>query len=144
MRAWAYRPTRAEALDSIAAHYIGAGQYDIGYIFASRAAATPLPEKDTFFVHRAVYQWMAADKQAVCASWLCWRSEALRIWNELLAGDHLPDTERPRILANRDLMVTQLLEICAIYREEFPERPAGSEDAESDRQCAGRARSRTD
>ncbi|MGV1006623.1 MAG: hypothetical protein ACOYEV_18075 [Candidatus Nanopelagicales bacterium] len=108
LRAWEYRPVRAEALSRIAFHYLTADQYELAYLFAVRAAAIPLPESDHFFVHSDVYQWRAADEQAVCASWTGRQAEAMAIWDRLLTVDGIPEVDRNRILANRDLMAAQL------------------------------------
>jgi hypothetical protein len=46
LRAWEFRPTRAEPLYGIARHYRAEKRYRLGYLFAERAAAIPLPEND--------------------------------------------------------------------------------------------------
>ncbi|HQC77762.1 MAG TPA: glycosyltransferase, partial [Mycobacterium sp.] len=131
LRAWEYRPTRAEALSRIAFHYIECQQYELGYLFAARAAQIPLPETDTFHVLRDVYEWRAVDEQAVCASWIVGRqAEALTLWRWTLKCDGLPDQDRLRILANRDGVAAYLLEECAVYPADVVHRPAGRVDAE--------------
>lgn len=47
LQAWGFRPTRAEPLYAIARHHRIAGNYQLGYDFAVRAVAIPLPEHDT-------------------------------------------------------------------------------------------------
>ncbi|WP_415624242.1 2OG-Fe(II) oxygenase, partial [Mycobacterium intermedium] len=102
LRAWAFRPTRAEALHQIAAHYRGEGQYQLGYLFARRAAAIPLPEEDSLFVFADVYAWRAVDEQAVCAGWLGKHAEAFALCRRLLACPEVPDDRRQGIAHNRD------------------------------------------
>ncbi|HPX38336.1 MAG TPA: glycosyltransferase [Mycobacterium sp.] len=130
LRAWAYRPIRAEALNAIAVHYRRAEQYELGYLFAARAARIPRPASDTFFIQQIVYEWHAADEQAVCASWIGRAAEALRIWRRLLTLDSVPYEERARMLTNRDLMAGQRLVECATYPADLVRRPAGRVDAE--------------
>ena len=130
LRAWEYRPTRAEALEAIAFHYLAAGQYELGYLFASRAAQIPVPEADTFFVFPHTHQWRTADEQAVCASWIGRQSEALRIWRRLLKRDDVPEADRHRMLENRDLMMANLLEVFSGYQADLVERPTGRPGAE--------------
>ncbi|MGV1005058.1 MAG: glycosyltransferase [Candidatus Nanopelagicales bacterium] len=108
LQAWEYRPIRADALLAIAVHYRTAGQYELGYLFAARAAEIPLPHNDIFFVFSEVYQWRAADEQAVCASWTGRQAEALAIWERLLTVDGIPDADRQRMLENRNLMATRV------------------------------------
>ena len=70
LKAWEFRPTRAEALYAIAFRYRIEQRYRLGYLFAQRAAEIPFPEEDTFFVRADIYAWRATDEQAVCASWI--------------------------------------------------------------------------
>ena len=49
LRAWSFRPTRAEPLYHIAVHYRVEKQYQLGYLFAEHAAQIPLPEADVSF-----------------------------------------------------------------------------------------------
>jgi FkbM family methyltransferase len=64
--AYAYRPSRAEPLVALAAHYHTAHQYAAAYLFASRAAALPLPA-DSLFVDRNAYDWQATNYVSLCA-----------------------------------------------------------------------------
>jgi len=117
LRAWEYRPTRAEALYAIARCYREEQRYRLGYLFAERAAAIPLPEQDVLFVNAEVYDWRAKDEQAVCASWIGKPDESFRICRQLLARDDIPEGDRQRIAANRDCGVPSLLEATGAYPE---------------------------
>ena len=48
LKAWEFRPTRAEALHAIAFRCRVEQRYRLGYLFAQRAAEIPLPEEDLF------------------------------------------------------------------------------------------------
>ncbi len=117
LRAWAFRPTRAEPLHAIAAEYRARGEYQLGYLFAERAAAIPLPETDILFVDASVYHWRAVDEQAICASWLGRHEEALRLCRRLLDRSDIPDGDRRRIARNRDQSAPALLEAATSYPE---------------------------
>ena len=101
LRAWAFRPNRAEPLYQIAVYYRVEQRYQLGYLFAERAAQIPLPEEDILFV-RDVYAWRAIDEQAVCASWIGKHAEAFTLCRRLLASPDLPDERRRGIAYNRD------------------------------------------
>jgi glycosyltransferase involved in cell wall biosynthesis len=101
LRAWEYRPTRAEPLHAVAAHYRAQGQYHLGYLFAKRATEIPLPA-DSLFVNAAVYAWRALDEQAICAFWIGETAESLQICDRLLARPDIPADDRQRIMSNRD------------------------------------------
>jgi hypothetical protein len=117
LRAWAFRPTRAEALHAIAAQYRVEKRYRLGHLFAERAAAIPLPEEDVLFVSGGVYFWRAADEQAVCASHIGKHAEAFALCRRLLACPDLPERERQRIAGNRDFSVPAMIEAAATYPE---------------------------
>ena len=131
LRAWEFRPTRAEALEAIAFHYIECQQYELGYLFAARAARIPPPQTDTFAVYAHVHEWRAADEQAVCASWIVDRqAEALTIWRRLLTRLDVPDDDRARMITNRDVVAAQLLQACVVDPADLMGPLPGSRDGE--------------
>ncbi len=113
LRAWSYRPTRAEPLYMIARHYRVAGDYRLGHLFAEQAARIPLPTNDVLFVPADVYEWRALDEQAVCGSWIGKQAEAFAIYERLLARTDIPAEDRTRITANRDLAAKNMAETAA-------------------------------
>jgi hypothetical protein len=115
LRAWAFRPTRAEPLHALASRYRDEGRYHLGYLFAQRAAQIPVPKEDTLFVQTNVYAWGAIDEQAVCASWIGKHAEAFTLCRRLLARPDIPDAQRQRIAANRDFSVPAMFEAAASY-----------------------------
>jgi len=110
LKAWEFRPTRAEPLHAMAFRYRNDKRYQLGYLFAERAAQIPLPETDVLFVNADVYQWRALDEQAVCASWMGKNSEAFALFQRILSNGHLPEEHRARITGNRDFCARQLVE----------------------------------
>ena len=117
LKAWQIRPTRAEPLYSIAYRYRLEQRYKLAYLFAESAAKIPLPEEDRIFVNADVYAWRATDEQAVCASWVGRHAEAFTLYRRLLARPDIPDPDRQRIAANRDLLVPAMLEAASPYPE---------------------------
>jgi hypothetical protein len=115
LRAWEYRPVRAEPLYAIARRYRNDQRYQLGYLFAERAARIPLPTNDYLFVNAEVYLWRALDEQAVCASWIGKQEESFELCRRLLARDDIADDERMRIAGNRDISAPPLLEAASAY-----------------------------
>ncbi|BBZ40949.1 glycosyltransferase family A protein [Mycobacterium conspicuum] len=115
LQAWAFRPTRAEPLYQIAVHYRTEQQYQLGYLFAERAAQIPLPDKDVLFVDAAVYAWCTVDEQAVCAAWIGRHAEAFALCRRLLASPEVPEERRRAIALNRDFSVPTMIETAAEY-----------------------------
>jgi glycosyltransferase involved in cell wall biosynthesis len=119
LRAWDFRPTRAEALYAIAHRYRVDRRYRLGYLFAERAAQIPLPKGDILFVGADVYSWRAIDEQAVCAYWIGKHPEAFTLCRRMLAHPDTPDHERSRITANRDFSVPAMIEEASTYPSEL-------------------------
>ena len=117
MRAWEFRPTRAEPFYRIARHYSVAQRYRLGHLFAERAAQIPLPADDMVVHDPAIYAWRAMDEQAVCASGMGRHSEAFNLCRRLLGRPDIPDDDRNRIAANRDVSVPAMLEATSLYPE---------------------------
>ncbi len=107
-------PSRCHA---IAFRYRVEQRYKFAYLFAERAAKIPLPEEDRISVSADVYAWRATDEQAVCASWIGRHAEAFTLYRRLLARPDLPEPDRQRIAANRDLLVPAMLEAAVPYPE---------------------------
>ena len=117
LRAWQFRPTRAEPLFAVAFRCRVEQRYGFAYLFAELAAKIPLPEDDRISVSTDVYAWRATDEQAVCASWIGRYAEAFTLYRGLLARPDLPGPDRQRIATNRDLLVPAMLAAAAPYPE---------------------------
>ena len=121
LRAWQFRPTRAEPLFEIAYHYRQQQHYRRAYLFAKSAAEIPFPEHDLIFVSD-IHRWRALDEQAVCASWIDKQVEAFTLWRRVLARADLPDEDRQRIAANRDKCVPAMIKAASSYPDELVQR----------------------
>jgi hypothetical protein len=134
LRTWEFRPTRAEPLYAIARGYREVQRHRLGYLFAQCAAEIPLPVQDDTFVRADIYAWRAVDEQAVCASWIDKHAEAFTLNRRLLARPDLPDDDRQRIAANRDLCAPTMIDAASPYPDELVQslqRPvAAARDAE--------------
>lgn len=115
LRAWEFRPSRAEPLYSIARYYRESQRYQLGYYFAQQAAEIPFPEPDRLFVRSDIYRWRATDEQAVCASWIGKQPEAFSLFRRLLARPDLSDSDRQRCAGNRDVCVPSMIEAVSGY-----------------------------
>ncbi len=115
LRAWEFRPIRAEAPYAIARRYREEQRYLPGHVYAQRAAQIPFPENDLLFVGADVYAWRAIDEQAVCASQLGKHAEAFMLCRRLLALSDIPDGDRQRIAVNRDVSVPVMLQAASSY-----------------------------
>ena len=115
LRAWEFRPTRAEPLYGIARRYRGDKRYELGYLFAARAAAIPLPRDDMVLPYPDIYAWRAADELAVCAYRIGNQPEAFAVWRRMLARPDIPDSDRQRTAGNRDLAVPTMLAAAQAY-----------------------------
>jgi hypothetical protein len=114
LRAWEFRPTRAEPLYEIAYQHRKDRRYQLGYLFAQLAAEIPFPDEDVIFVSD-VHTWRATDEQAVCASWIDKHAEAFTLNRRLLARSDIPDDDRQRIAVNRDKCAPTMIEAASPY-----------------------------
>ena len=131
LRAWEFRPTRAEPLYAIAYRYCADQRYRLGYLFAQRAAELPLPEDDLLLLDADIYTWRATDEQAVCAFRIGKRAEAFALWRRLLARPDIPDDVRQRIAGNRDVCVPTMIDAASSYPDALVQHlVVGSGDAE--------------
>jgi tetratricopeptide (TPR) repeat protein len=115
LRAWEFRPTRAEPLYDIARHYIAEKRCQPGYLYARRAAEIPLPENDLTVLHPDLYAWRATFQQLVCAYHIDKQAEAFTLSRRLLARPDIPDGDRQGIASIRDLTVPIMLEAASPY-----------------------------
>ena len=119
LQAWEFRPTRAEAPVEIARHYRFNGEFNLGYHFAKLACEIPLPEDDVLFVRADSYNWRRFDDRAICAFYLGKYQESFELCNQLLDGPFLPDSERTRILGNRDFVAENILRQSPVHPAEI-------------------------
>jgi hypothetical protein len=131
LRAWEFRPTRAEALYALARRYANENRHRLGYLFALRAAEIPLPEDDMTIPHPDLYWWRSAEVQAICAFAIGKQIEAFMLRRCMLARPDLPDGDRQRIARDRDLSVPIMLEAASSYPDALARNLiAGPRDAE--------------
>ncbi len=107
LKAFALRPTRAEALWQLAAYCRESQRYPLGYLFASLGKDMPMPD-DMLFVRRDVHEWRLLDELAICAYWIGRYQESLEASQRLLAEARFPPLEQPRIEAYRDFARARL------------------------------------
>lgn len=100
LRAYQYRPGRAEALHAVARHYRCEQDYHLGYLFAQQASQIAFPD-DVLFVDAEVHLWRCRDERSICAYWIGLHGESLRLCDEILARTDLQDEVRARVEKNR-------------------------------------------
>lgn len=99
LRAYEYRPTRAEALYELSKHYREKGQFALATLYARGALKIPFPDSDQLFVSRDVYEFRALDEFATAAYYTPFAAEGAAAMEQLLAKQ-LPAAERERIEKN--------------------------------------------
>ena len=107
LRAYEFRPQRAEPLWAVAKHYREAGQYHTGYLFAFSAAHTPRPD-DILFVDDPLYTWRAADEYAMACFWTGRFERSAKVYRELFDRGVVPESERLRMTNNANYALKEL------------------------------------
>jgi len=101
LRAYAYRPTRAEALVEVAVHCRLTAQWALAEMFARTALGVP-PSEDILFVDIGAYTWRPLDELAIATYYLHKYEESATLNRRLLAGSDLPAAQRRRVQENLD------------------------------------------
>jgi tetratricopeptide (TPR) repeat protein len=122
LKAWEFRPTRAEPLYAIARWYRAKQRFQLGYQFARLAAEIPLPEQDLLFVQVDIYAWRATAERAICAAGIGKHAEAFTLCQRLLARPDIPDGDRQRIVNNRDMCVPTMIDAASAYPRKLVQR----------------------
>lgn len=107
LRAYNLCPKRAEAPYSLAKYCRLRGEYELAHLFAREAALLRTFSPDTLFAELDVYTWRALDEYAIAAYWTGRDAEALAANTRLLYEGACPESERARILANRQFSIAR-------------------------------------
>ncbi|OQX15768.1 MAG: hypothetical protein BWK73_06055 [Thiothrix lacustris] len=107
LKAYEYRPQRAESLYHLARYLRMQSRFALAYPYALAAAHTPLPN-DILFVLPDIYRWKAKDELSVIAYWMAHYQECMKLCDSLLSDPELPAEERVRIQQNLQFAADKL------------------------------------
>jgi tetratricopeptide (TPR) repeat protein len=124
LRAYQYRPARAEPLCELARHFREAGEYATAHLFARHAVEIARPS-DILFLDHTVYDWRALDEFAVASFYIGEPDAALRAANRLLSEGKLPAKERARVEQNREFAKKQTADTERKQRNQAKRKRAG-------------------
>jgi hypothetical protein len=131
LRAWEFRPIRAESLYALAVGYRNDKRHWLAYQFAKLAAEIPFPENELQFVNPDIYTFGATEEQAINAGMIGKPAEAFTLFRSLLAQPGVPDDHRQRIAGNRDICTPAALTEASVYPQALVRRlVAGLHNAE--------------
>jgi tetratricopeptide (TPR) repeat protein len=115
LRAWEFRPTRAEPFYDITRCCIAEQRSRLGYLFVERAAEIPLPVDDLTIPQPEIYSWGSTRQRLECLYHLDQPAEAFALSRGLLARNDIPDRDRHDIMRIRDLTVPTMLQAALSY-----------------------------
>lgn len=104
LKAFEFRPERAESICAIAAFFRNKNRHEAAYPFAQRAVTIARPD-DVLFVDESVYQWRALDELAIAAYWTKRFDESETLNRRLLEVG--PRSEQARLRRNLDMCVAR-------------------------------------
>jgi tetratricopeptide (TPR) repeat protein len=93
LRAYEFRPMRAEPLYHIARFYRESRQWNLAYLFSSAGWELPYPD-DLLFIDRAVYEYGLPLEHALCCRELGKHDEAVEAAEKVLASASAPEEVR--------------------------------------------------
>ena len=132
LRCWQFRPSRAEPLYWLAKHYREHREYDLGALFARRAALIALPEQDRLFIAADVYTWRVKDELSICEYFVGRVPESFELYTQLLECADLPESERERVLLNRSFATPHMQAVASAYPEAIVARLTARQAVPSD------------
>jgi glycosyltransferase involved in cell wall biosynthesis len=107
LNAYQYRPSRAESLVELAAHYRATHQWALAELFARAALSIPL-SPDILFVDASAYAWRALDELAIATYYTQKYGESADLNRRLLSEGKLPKEQRARIEQNLAFCIKNL------------------------------------
>ena len=107
LNAYQYRPSRAEALVELAAHYRGTHEWALAELFARAALDIP-HSKDILFVDSSVYDWRVLDELAIATYYTKKYEESAALNRRLLSEGKLPERHHQRVRDNLEFCRKQL------------------------------------
>jgi hypothetical protein len=112
LRAYEYRPTRAEPLGELAEYLRMEGEHwPLAFLFASRAVELAVPPGDVLLIHHRWYEWGCLDEYAVAAFHVGEFFESQWACEKILACPTLPPEHRARVTVNLN---------CALRKQGLP------------------------
>ena len=118
LRAYEYRPSRAEPLGELAAYLRMEGEHwPLAFLFASRAIELPVPPADVLLIDHRWYDWGCLDEYAVATFFVGEFFESQWACEKILACPTLPPEHRVRVLQNLN---------CALGKQGLPLVNAGA------------------
>ncbi|MGQ0622586.1 MAG: glycosyltransferase [Panacagrimonas sp.] len=99
LRAYQFRPQRAEPLFQLARYHRERSEIAIAHLFSQQAITIPIPH-DQLQIDESVYLWRSQDEFAVASYWLGHYGEGAATCESLLEEGRVPMEHRQRILNN--------------------------------------------
>lgn len=107
LRAFQYRPTRAEPLVQLSQHYRMEHDYNVALMFSTKAVEIKKPG-DVLFLDNNTYDWRTADEYAISLYWVGRFEDARKVNEQILASGKLPTEQVSRIVDNLKFCTDQL------------------------------------
>lgn len=108
LKAFEYRPTRAETLVELSRYLRENGErYSLAHVFATRAVAVPRTA-DILFVSDDAYGWRAVDELAITSYWVGDHAASAALSRGLLDDPDLPAAQRDRVKQNLSFALANL------------------------------------
>ncbi|NAY93097.1 glycosyltransferase [Muricauda sp. JGD-17] len=107
LRAFEYRPKRAEPLYRIVLHYRINRQYVLGNLFATNAVNMPIPD-DILFVETSIYRYALLMEYAICSYWVGNHEAAIDANNTILYRRNVPANVVQQVIANRKFSLNRI------------------------------------
>lgn len=109
-QAYHFRPTRGEALYTLANYYRLTGNYASGQLISKLGCSLPYPKTDVLFLEKWIYDYGLKLEQSICAYWLGNYDECRQLSNEILDTPNIPQSVRNCVELNLGFTRGKLIE----------------------------------
>lgn len=110
LKAYHYRPVRAEPLYQLANYYRTKEDYVSGYLIASIAYTIPT-SKDVLFVRKWMYDYGIPLELSICAYWIGKYEESRNISLKILEKENIPESVRECVERNLSFANKKIIEL---------------------------------
>ena len=107
LRAYNFRPSRAEPLFRLSSYYRRKENYLMGYLFAQFALSIKQPN-DPLFIETWIYEHGTLLEHSICAYWIGRYEESLKSSTQMLAMKNLPQNIRDCVTSNMRFILPKI------------------------------------
>ena len=109
LKAYNYRPTRAEAIFKLALLYRNLGQRQLAYEFSKIGIGIKYPKSDVLFVEHNIYNYLMLFEYSIALYYVGKYAESIRVCNKIDSMADVPKSIREQNTKNKQFSINKIL-----------------------------------